>query len=146
MKRKIKNKDLEEILMNVVHLGTYPMPGDLTLAVIDTRKKLKAAFETYTDACKQIGESRCEKDAQGQPLTVFQKDPQGKDLLDYPKKLKFADAVSEAAALVELKKLGEQEVEIEVKELDRSVLEGLKNITPVQMEALTALIELVDTN
>lgn len=145
MKRKIKNKDLEEILSNAAHLGTYPMPGDLTLAVIGTRKKLKTAFETYTDACKQIGESRCEKDKEGKPVTVFQKDEQGKDLVDYPKKLKFKDVSTEQAALDELKKLGEQEVEIEVKELDAEIIEGLKNVTPIQMEAIVALVEIIDT-
>ena len=144
MKKKFKNKELEEILSNAAHLGTYAMPGDLTLAVIGTRKKLKTAFETYTDACKQIGESRCEKDKEGKPVTVFQKDEQGKDLVDYPRKLKFKDAASEQAALEELKKLGEQEVEIEVKELDMSVIESLKNVTPIQMEAITALIEITN--
>lgn len=142
MKRKFKNKELEEILTNASHLGTYPMPGDLTLAVIGTRKKLKTAFETFTDACKQIGESRCEKDKEGKPLTVFQKDENGKDLLDHPKKLKFKDPATELAALDELKKLGEQEVEIEVKELDISTIEELKSVTPIQMEAITALIEI----
>lgn len=142
MKKKIKNKELEEILTNASHLGTYPMPGDLTLAVIEVRKRLKMAFETYTDACKQIGEARCEKDKDGTPLTVFQKDDQGNDLFDYPKKLKFKDYASEKAALEELKKMGEQEVEIEVKEFDGRTIEELKNITPIQMEAIITLVQL----
>ncbi len=37
--KKIKNRELEEILLGVGYLGTYAMPGDLTLAVIDSRKK-----------------------------------------------------------------------------------------------------------
>lgn len=142
MKKKIKNKELEEILTNASHLGAYPMPGDLTLAVIETRKKLKIAFETYTDACKQIGESRCEKDKDGKPLTVFQKDEQGNELFDYPKKLKFKDLASEQMALNELRKLGEQEIEIEVKEFDGRTIEELKNITPIQMEAIITLVQI----
>jgi len=144
MRRKIKNKELEEILGNVAHLGTYPMPGDLTLAIIGARKDLKNAFDNYTEACKQIGESRCERDQDSRPLTVFQKDDQGNDLINHPRKLKFRDGATENAALEELKKLGETEVEFEVKEMSRGTIEGLKNVTPIQMEAIDVLIDIKD--
>jgi hypothetical protein len=144
MKKKIKNKDLEEILTNASHLGSYPMPGDITLAVIGTRKELKTAFENYVDACKQIGESRCEKDKDGKPISMFQKDEKGKDLIHQPKKLKFENEITEMAAIEELRKLGEQELEIDLKEISRTTIEGLKNITPIQMEAIIALVEIND--
>jgi hypothetical protein len=142
MKKRIKNKALEEVLAGVAHLGTFPMPGDLTLAVISARKELKKALEIYNDSCKQIGESRCEKDKDGTPLSVFQKDDNGQDLINYPKKLKFKDATAEMAAVEEVNKLGEQEIEIDVREFDSTVVESLSNITPIQMEALENLIEI----
>jgi len=142
MRKKIKNKNLEEILSNAAHLGTYAMPGELTLAIIGARKELKDAFETYTEACKQIGEARCERDENEKPITEFQKDEQGKDLINHPRKLKFKNVAVENAALDELKKLGEQEVEIKLKEVSVALIESLKNITPIQMEAITSLIEI----
>ena len=144
MIKKIKNKNLEEILSNAAHLGTYPMPGELTLAIIGARKELKNAFEIYTEACKQIGEARCERDENQKPLTEFQKDEQGKDLINHPRKLKFKNSAEEKAALDELKKLGEQEVEIKLKGLSATVIEGLKNITPIQMEAIISMVELIE--
>ncbi len=144
--KKIKNRELEEILLGVGYLGTYAMPGDLTLAVIDSRKKIKAAYETYKEACKQIGEARCETDDSGKVITVYQKDEQGNEVKQAPKKLKFKDVSTEAFAVEELRKLGEQEVEIEVREFDNTVLESLKNITPIQMEAIEAMIEVKNLN
>jgi len=142
MKRKIKNREIEEILTGASHLGAYPMPGDLTLAVISTRKELKKALETYNDACRQIGESRCEKDKDGLPLSEFQKDEHGQDLVNYPRKLKFKDIATEIAAGEEVRKLGEWETEIDVKAFDSSLIETLKNITPIQMEAISTLVEI----
>lgn len=144
MKRKIKNKDLEDILTGASHLGSYPMPGDLTLAVIGARKDLKKAYETYNEACKQVGESRCEKDKEGNPLSEFQKDANGQDLVNYPRKLKFKDMVTEQAAAEEVRKLEEQETVIEVKEFDSDIIGSLKNITPIQMEALSILVEITE--
>lgn len=143
MKKKFKNKDLEEILAGAAHLGAYAMPGELTLAIIGTRKELKNAFETFTEACKQVGDSRCEKDANGNNLSVFQKDELGNDLIHHPKKLKFKNPQIEKEAIAELKNLGEKEIEAEVKQISKSVLEELKNITPIQMEAITVLTEIL---
>lgn len=142
MKRKFKNKELEEILTGAAHLANYPMPGDLTLAVISTRAALKKAYDTYYEKSGKVGLSLCEKDINGNPITVFQKDAQGNDQLQLPKKLKFSDAAREQSALEELRKLGEEEVEIELREFDSLVLESLRNITPIQMEALVALVEI----
>ncbi len=140
MKKKFKNKELEEILSNVAQLGTYPMPGNITLAVISARKELKIALDNYNDACRLIGESRCLKDTFGNPVSVFLEDEHGNVLLHYPKKLKFASEQDETSALQEVKKLGEQEIEIDLKEIPLSIIEDLKNITPVQMEALSSLL------
>lgn len=146
MLRKIKNKDIEEILNNVSHLGNYPMPGYLTLAVIEARKKLKAVYEIYNDTCKQIGESRCEKDKDGKPLSTFQLDSEGNEMIHHPKKLKFKDENTEKTALEELKILGEYKIEINIKEVNITTIENLINITPIQMEAITALFEITNDN
>lgn len=144
MKRTIKNKELEEILNNVSHLGNFPMPGELTLAIIEARKVLKDAYENYNEACKQVGETRCERDSNQKPLTEFQKDEQGNELTNRPRKLKFRDTSTENAALNELKKLGEQEIDLNRKEFDKSLIKNLSEITPIQMEAITSLIAIVE--
>lgn len=142
MKKRFKNNELEEILSNVIHLGSYPMPGELTLAIVSARKDLKVALENFKDACRHIGEARCLKDKDGLPLSDFLKDEQGNDLVNHPRKLRFKTASDEAAALQEAKKLGEQEVELEIKEVPKLSVEELKNITPIQMEVLMTLLAL----
>lgn len=143
MKKKIKNKNLEDILSNAAQLGNCPMPGELALAVIAGRQNMKAAYDAYNLGCRQISESQCERDAQGRMLTVLQQDNQGNELPQLPKKLKFKDAATEAAAVEELNRLGETEAEVEVAEVHINVLTSLQNITPVQMETLTWLVEIV---
>jgi hypothetical protein len=141
MRKKIKNKDLEGVLENSRHLGTYPMPGELTLAVIASRRALRSVFEIYKEASKQVGEARCERDEQGNPVTEFQKDENGLELTGLPRKLKFKTPEMEKETLKELMILGDREAEFDAKEFDRSTIEKLNNITPIQMEAICSLVD-----
>lgn len=141
MKKRIRNTDLEEILKSASLLGNYPMPGNLALAVISARHDLKEASNAYNEACRRISETHCERDAEGHFLSEYQKDAHGNNLTDLPKRVKFKTVAAEASAIEELRKLGEQEAEVEVQEIHAAMLENLQNITPVQMETLLWLVE-----